>query len=80
MSVISLTSLSWLCSYLSGTLNSHIGKLTQINEFFLDDNELTGTIPSQIGKLLNATYISLANNYFGKVYIEPFYVLSTYSF
>ncbi|KAL7529174.1 hypothetical protein ACHAXR_002830, partial [Thalassiosira sp. AJA248-18] len=54
-----------------------IGKLNQLRELFLDDNEITGTIPPELGQLTSATYISLADNHIDGVIPPTFGMLSS---
>lgn len=40
-------------NWLSGTLSSRIGELTNVTHFYVDGNDLSGTLPSELGLLSN---------------------------
>jgi Leucine-rich repeat (LRR) protein len=63
-------------NYLSSTISGQLGRLKQLQELFLDDNDLTGTIPPELGQLVNATYIALAENELTGVIPPAFGMLS----
>jgi len=46
---------------LTGTIDKHLGNLTNLLEFYCYGNKLTGTIPSEIGKLTKMQIITVSN-------------------
>ena len=38
-------------NWMSGTLSSRIGVLTNLAQFYVDGNDLSGTLPSELGLL-----------------------------
>ena len=50
-------------SYLSGTIPSQLGRLTDLEGLSLSFNRISGTIPSQLGELTNLKSLSLRDNY-----------------
>jgi Leucine-rich repeat (LRR) protein len=53
-----------------------LGKLKQLRELFLDDNDFTGTIAPEIGQLVNANYLALAENHLTGVIPSTFGMMS----
>ena len=49
-------------NYLTGTIPSTLGNLTQLTRLDLYDNQLNGTIPSTLGKLTQLKFLSLNGN------------------
>jgi Leucine-rich repeat (LRR) protein len=53
-------SLTDLC--LSGTIPKELGKLTNLKELYLHQNQLTGSLPKELGSLVNLIVLSLWGN------------------
>ncbi|KAI9083704.1 hypothetical protein K1719_034293 [Acacia pycnantha] len=47
---------------MSGDIPNEISNLTNVNNIYLDENQLSGPIPKSIGKLTMLKELSLANN------------------
>ena len=58
---------------LTGTLSSHIGRLTHLKGLYLDRCHFTGTLPTEVGLLTNLTELWINNNQFNgtTVPLEP---------
>jgi len=48
--------------YLSGTIPSELGSMTNIQHLELNSNSLTGTIPSELGSMTSMIYLVLSSN------------------
>eukprot|EP00804_Cyclotella_cryptica_P008515 CCRYP_007523-RD/>CCRYP_007523-RD protein AED:0.48 eAED:0.48 QI:0/-1/0/1/-1/0/1/0/82 len=49
-------------NYLSGSISTSVGKLSNLSRLTLSDNEMTGSIPSEIGEMSNLVMLWLFNN------------------
>ena len=49
-------------NYLTGTIPTQLGRLTDLEVLWLYENRLTGTIPSQIGKMKKLKKLNLREN------------------
>ncbi len=57
-----VTELNLSLLQLTGKIPKEMGKLTNLQRLYLDNNQLTGEIPKEMGKLMNLQRLSLDNN------------------
>ena len=55
---------SCVCTGLSGTLPSQLGRRTQLETLDLKDNLLSGAVPTELGLLEQLNNVTLSYNYF----------------
>ena len=67
-------------SYIQGTIPNSLGNLEQLQELFLDDNEMTGVIPSDLGRLASLDYLALASNNLGENMLRAYFFVDALIF
>jgi hypothetical protein len=57
-----VTSLSLSSNNLNGSIPSSLGKLSELNNFYLQHNKLSGNLPQSLGKLFNLINLRVEDN------------------